>query len=498
MARLYIAINGDDVGSAIGDAIASNDHMALNKLSSSIKDSHSMIDEWVQSQGGETITSNGDEGLYVIPEEALDELENIRSKYQQMSGHTLTIGVGSSMADASKALIYGKLNEKNQVVHYEAAIDDMLSDDQVDEAEQVAEAAGEDPNAQPEMLDGQEPNPQVPEGQQKQVLNEDQMNSATPAKTPLDTGDTQDFADPDDNIEGANNEVGEPDDQDEFVDDTSTDEYEKTNPEEAIDAVVSQEAQANGEEGEEDMQNDENFDEEADGVEDEATMDMDGDGDIDPSDSDLADDGEIDADEDELANMVEDDMSQEEEGEEGLEEEAAPEDDHADIKGAIMETLQIFRAHKGDLDLLATANPELHAGLISMLQNMIEMGKRMQGAGDQDHVGELNQFAEEFPEAGEENEEGHEDAEQDQEMIEDEMDEHNEDMHGEDPDEDSAIEDDEDPDADATPDDDSENDDSDDSDDDSDDSDYQGDDDGDEEQKPFPPKKSEKGKLEKK
>ena len=510
MARIYMAVNGDDVGSKIGDAIASNDHMALSKLSSSVKDSHSMIEQWVQEKGGETITSNGDEGLFIVPEECLEELENIRAQYQQMSGHTLTVGVGNSMADASKALIYGKLNEKNQVVHYEPAIDDMLSDDQVEEAEQVEQAAGGDPNAQeqPQMLDGQEPNPDVPEGQQKQVLNEEQMNIAsTPAEQPLDSGDTQDFADPDDNIEAAGNEVGEADDQDQMIDQNNNgvndaDEYDKLDPQQTVEQVVSQEQ---GNEDGDQMQNDENFDENADGIEDEATMDMDGDGDIDATD-DSAAGAEIDTDDDDLANMVEDDMSGDEEGmeDEAMGQEEAPADDHADIKGAIMETLQIFRAHKPDLDMLASANPELHSGLISMLQNMIEMGKRLQGQGEMsgDEGEDLYQFSEEFPDAGDSDGDGdvdgddeHMDEEQDEDVAEEEVDEHNEEMHGEDSDEDSAISDDEDPDEDATPDDSDESDDDSDSDDSDDDSSN-----GDDNKKPsFPPKKKEdKGKLEKK
>lgn len=469
MARVYVAINGDDVGSAIGDAVASNDHMALNKLSTSLKDSHGMIEEWVANHGGEIITSNGDEGIYILPEESLDELEQIRSQYQQMSGHTVTVGIGNSMADASKALIYGKLNEKNQVVYYEPAIDDMLSEEDVEEAEEIGQENIDQGMPEAEQQDDGN---LIQEGQQKQYLNEDQMNGATPATQPLDSGDTEDMADDDDNIESSANEVGEANDDDQqFEDDGSTDEYEQTNPDEAVDAVVSQE------QGGEEMQNDENFDENADGVEDEATMDMDSDGDIDQDDDQLANMVEDDMTGDEDVAPMDDDMSMEDDQEMSMEEEM-PADDHADLKGAIIETLQIFRTHKQDLDMLATANPELHHGLISMLQHMIEMGKRIQGSGQEEtnDVEELNQFADEFPDAEDMDNDGDVDQDdadianeeiddqEDQEMIDEKMDEHNEKEHDEDPDEDSAITDDEEPDEDATPDDDEENGDEDDGD----------------------------------
>ena len=129
MEKAYIAINGDNVGQGIGNAVASDDYEGLSKLSQNIKDSHGMIEGWIESKGGEVITSTGDEGIYAIPLEACEELESIKSQYQEMSGNTITIGVGSSMSEASKALIYGKLNEKDQIVEYFPEIESYLSED---------------------------------------------------------------------------------------------------------------------------------------------------------------------------------------------------------------------------------------------------------------------------------------------------------------------------------------------------------------------------------
>ena len=58
---IYVAINGDDVGSKIGEAIASDDHEALQNTSNSINQSHDMIGKWVESVGGKPISSSGDE-----------------------------------------------------------------------------------------------------------------------------------------------------------------------------------------------------------------------------------------------------------------------------------------------------------------------------------------------------------------------------------------------------------------------------------------------------
>ena len=105
MDKLYIAINGDDVGKGIGNAIANDNHEELQNLSNSINESHGSLEKWVQENGGEILTSTGDETLASISPELASQLEEVKSQYQEQSGNSLTIGIGSSMSEAFKALI---------------------------------------------------------------------------------------------------------------------------------------------------------------------------------------------------------------------------------------------------------------------------------------------------------------------------------------------------------------------------------------------------------
>jgi len=133
----FIAINGDDVGGKIGGAIASDNHEELSKITGGLKEAHAKIEEWVESKGGEVITSAGDEAIFKIPADAFDfdEIEGLKDEYANQSGHSATVGIGDSMSEASKALIYGKMNEKDQVVEYDGHIDDYIADhDEEDEA----------------------------------------------------------------------------------------------------------------------------------------------------------------------------------------------------------------------------------------------------------------------------------------------------------------------------------------------------------------------------
>lgn len=170
MSFKFVAINGDDVGGKIGGAIASDNHEELSKITGNLKEAHGKIEEWVEGKGGEVITSAGDECIFKIPADSydFDEVESLKDEYANQSGHSATIGIGDSMSEASKALIYGKMNEKDQVVEYDGHIDDYIADyddededetldDEQEEKEDLDEAEETQENMdQDEDEDGQE------------------------------------------------------------------------------------------------------------------------------------------------------------------------------------------------------------------------------------------------------------------------------------------------------------------------------------------------------
>lgn len=125
----FIATNADNVGDGIGQAIANDDHEGLGQLTANIDAGQNGILQWIQSVGGEVVTSSGDEIIAKIPFESYNEaaIENLRSEYELASGVTVTVGVGDSMSEASKALIYGKLNDKNQIVEYDLHLEDYIA-----------------------------------------------------------------------------------------------------------------------------------------------------------------------------------------------------------------------------------------------------------------------------------------------------------------------------------------------------------------------------------
>ena len=180
MKRVYIAANGDGVGEQIGNAILSDDHQTLSGLSRKFKDAHSNIEKWAQKKGGEIVASAGDEIIFSLPEEALGELDSVKDAYSQASGTTLTIGIGETISQASKALIYGKLNDKNQIVEYEPQMDDYISDDEAEEEiptpEDIDDSASEESRFQ-EGVDGEDDIDEDQEGESDEDSDEDFMEN---------------------------------------------------------------------------------------------------------------------------------------------------------------------------------------------------------------------------------------------------------------------------------------------------------------------------------
>jgi hypothetical protein len=448
MANIFIAINGDDVGSRIGDAIANDDHEGLAQASSSIQGAHDTVDQWVDSVGGKKISSAGDDAIYMVPDNAVNDLDDVRSQYKEESGHGLTVGVGASMSQASKALIYGKLNGKDQTIHYEPMIEDYLSDEDEDQPEVPGEDDLQDQADQDIEADaGAADLENAPEDTDEDV---DDSQSAVPgAAAPQDPA--AEMADPQ-MSEQDDSEIPEAGSEDDIAEDDQAATDAPTEP--AINPTTAQKnnkaPQANtppidgktdvdfgtsDEDTQEDpadpqaeMSGDEDMpdtDPETDSAaemadsSDDSEMPMDADqadGEEmqDPSmeddtqelgDEDVADPSQQDDGEDPVASMIHGDMQ-----DGGDDQDADMDADQADgdaaldeeLKSDIANALLAFKENKHMLEDARDTNPALYEATITMLRSMISMAKKLGFTPEQDMADqEANAGMEEgFPEAG--------------------------------------------------------------------------------------------------
>lgn len=196
---MYFSINSDDVGSKFGDMASQNNEQGLSDLSSQLKEAHAMIDQWVMDNGGKVIASSGDENLFFL--ENPEGLEQLLADYSEHTGNSVTVGVGDSISNAIKAMIFGKKSGKNQINEYSPEMEDSFGE-------------------QDEAQEGQEDNQQAP---QDQVPND----SATPPEldptNQLPSGDPEnpDFAG-NDITENGGPKPGGPVDMENGVDEKTT------------------------------------------------------------------------------------------------------------------------------------------------------------------------------------------------------------------------------------------------------------------------------------
>ena len=122
----YVAIDADDVGESIGGAVISDDADKLSSISGKINAGVQIFSKWAEYNGGSIISSGSDEAIFQVPSSSIEELEDLKNKYQKHTGFSVSIGIGEKISDAAKALIYAKVNGKNQIVDYSPEIEEVM------------------------------------------------------------------------------------------------------------------------------------------------------------------------------------------------------------------------------------------------------------------------------------------------------------------------------------------------------------------------------------
>lgn len=120
---IFLAVDGDSAGQLVGRAVLADDVHALHEISNKINHGQDIIRDWATANGGMLISAGGDEGNLSVPQEALHAVEQLRADYFYAIGLTLTVGVGSSLSEAGKALMVGKLRGKNQTCQYDQQVE---------------------------------------------------------------------------------------------------------------------------------------------------------------------------------------------------------------------------------------------------------------------------------------------------------------------------------------------------------------------------------------
>ena len=406
----YVAIDADDVGQSIGNAVLSDNATELSSISGKINSGVQIFSKWAEYNGGNIISSGSDEAVFQVPLKSIEELEDLKNKYQKETGFSVSIGVGEKISDAAKALIYAKINGKNQIVDYSPEIEEIMKQsisgnldkeksaqvleggvgDETETSDVDPEQLEEGLSTEKEHTDDEKEAEEIaldhltedPEYYSK--LKEVESKDTPDSEEDLDVDGRPDIQEEHGKINPEEDDIDQDgdveheeamasdsmeeesyDDQGDFSDEYIEEEADmEDNDEDEEDLSDSIEAEM---ESEEDMEEDSEEDPEAD-MEDEADMEEDPEADMEMEpEADMETEPEADMEMEEEADMEED-------PEADMEDEAL---DDESLKQAIFDSLQIFKQNKDLLLALSNENPELYNALVVSLQSMIEMAKEL-------------------------------------------------------------------------------------------------------------------------
>ena len=412
----YVAIDADNVGESVGNAVLNNDTETLSSISEGINASVHIFSQWAEHNGGKVISNGSDEAIVQVPVSSIKDLEQLKAQYQEKSGFAVSIGIGETISESAKALIYAKMNGKDQIMDYSPEMEQAMKQSISGELQESTESVGDQiPEESLEENQIPEEDGQIPEHEQELSPEDKALHDSTEEMSDEEEIGQEQLADQAE--DQLSSEFGE--EESEFGNEEYDDEdnfSEEETAEEALDEMV-----------ESNHPSDEDID--LDGVPDEqeehgeiepSIDDIDNDGDVEHEEAMAAEAGEEETysdegdfsdevNDEELSESIESEMMDEEMGEEMPGEEMPGEEmpgeempgeempgeempgeemmvdeqDHESLKNVIYESLQNFKQNRDYLESISHENPELYQGLIHCLQAMIEMAREL-GYGDID------------------------------------------------------------------------------------------------------------------
>jgi hypothetical protein len=116
--KVIIAWDGDHIGREVGRASLADDVDGLRRISQAIDLGNNVWKSWVIMNGGSVISMGGDEGRAEIPADKLAELPKLRNQYAQAVSASVSVGVGTKLSEADRALLVAKLRGGDRIVLY--------------------------------------------------------------------------------------------------------------------------------------------------------------------------------------------------------------------------------------------------------------------------------------------------------------------------------------------------------------------------------------------
>lgn len=126
--NVFVSFDGDGIGQQVGRASLANAVDDIRRISQDIDRGNELWRSWALSTGGSIVSIGGDEGRLEIPADHLDDLPDLRIRYGETVGATVSVGVGMDVSEADRALLYAKINGKDRIVLFDDIVAEAIAD----------------------------------------------------------------------------------------------------------------------------------------------------------------------------------------------------------------------------------------------------------------------------------------------------------------------------------------------------------------------------------
>jgi hypothetical protein len=124
--NVFVSIDSDDAGKLVGRMSLADDPDGLRRISRVIESGNKLWTDWALNCAGEVISAGGDEARLSVPASAIGQIPPVAKQYYELTGFTVTVGIGTHISQADKALLVGKIQGKNCIRFYEEADEQIL------------------------------------------------------------------------------------------------------------------------------------------------------------------------------------------------------------------------------------------------------------------------------------------------------------------------------------------------------------------------------------
>jgi hypothetical protein len=116
---LYVSWQGDALDKKVSELRLKDDAGGIAQISQAVEAGTAIFTSFAGFNGGSVIDKGYIEGLLTIPVSALKNLEQARLNYESCVKATVSVGVGKTPSQSSKALLVAKLRGRNKTVVYD-------------------------------------------------------------------------------------------------------------------------------------------------------------------------------------------------------------------------------------------------------------------------------------------------------------------------------------------------------------------------------------------